>query len=829
MKSKIFILLLSFTGGYLHAQDTIVIDTTVQHQTIEGWGHGGGVLGHVFGAFSMLDTAIANPANYQLLDYLVDDLGLTGSRTWEVGPRIDGTGMDDGDCDSINWSKFQPESFPTGLANYLNYYQERIIINGYNPSFYSSPGYPTHATDQKPWIMFNPGERAQQIWASALYMKDTYNLNINYDVIYNEPSGSVTSTILSDDIKALGPRLIAHGLSTKSHYAEAVSPLTDWDFIIPVQNDPELWPFVGRLSYHNYGTADPYRSYLRDFGLSKGIITAQTEMSNPTFDDLYGDLTLGGVSYWEVAYSSGNTLVPLSGLTSFTPSITYFRMRQVIHYVRPGSMLIGTSSNDNLLHVLAFKKNGKITVVIENTGSSPKNVVLKNLPSGQYGLSKSPYSATAFQELGINTVVTGGTCTIQAGSGSTVTTMYPYSGTNQPPTIMTFVSNPGYLVAPSTTATLSATANDAELSTLTYHWTAISYPGGATPVFTNANASSTSVNGLSASGLYVFEIEVTDGTNTSLKKVYLARYSTDPPPVLGSCGFRVAAPYGLVFGNPGDTTHANIELPLSSVILQAGIADLANSDFTGMGTWSLIQQPAGANAQVGNTIYIYVSLRAQVTGMTVPGDYVFQIIVNKAGYPTLSAEIICTVHPASSAPVITSITASPANPTLPDSTVMLSAITIDPESDLLRHWWKINSVPTGAHPVFDHQCKPVTQVTGLSVPGNYSFTLRAFDDIHMTTKDISIIVNSATGIEFNQQLLPVKIYPDPAVQNFIIEYSNRHFDFIVVDPTGRTALQGRNIFQKIQIDCRDLDPGIYFIIITDQEGQTFTRKLVISR
>jgi hypothetical protein len=150
MKSKIFILLLSFAGTYLQAQDTIVIDTTVQHQTIEGWGHGGGVLGHVFGSFSMLDSAVANPANYQLLDYLVDDLGLTGSRTWEVGPRIDGTGMDDGDCDSINWSKFQPETFPTGLANYLTYYQNRIITNGYNPSFYSSPGYPTHATDQKP-------------------------------------------------------------------------------------------------------------------------------------------------------------------------------------------------------------------------------------------------------------------------------------------------------------------------------------------------------------------------------------------------------------------------------------------------------------------------------------------------------------------------------------------------------------------------------------------------------------------------------------------------------------------------------------------------------
>ncbi|TSA26634.1 MAG: T9SS C-terminal target domain-containing protein [Bacteroidetes bacterium] len=812
-----------------NAQDTVTIDTAIHHQTMAGWGHGGGVLGHVFNAFNMLDSAVANPANLQLLDYLVDDLGLSGSRTWEVGPRIDGTGMDNGDCDSIDWTKFQGESLPLGLANYLVHYQARILSKGYDPSFYSSPGYPTHATDQKPWILYNPGERAQQIWASSLYMKNTYGIETNYAVIYNEPSGSVTYNILADDIKALGPRLIYHGLSTRSHYAEAVSPQTDWGFITPVQNDEELWSYIGRITYHNYGTADPYRSYIRDFGLSKGITTAQTEMGNPTFDDLYSDLTLGGVSYWEVAFSSGNTLVPISGLTSFTPSETYFRMRQLMHYVKPGSLLIGTTSNDDLLHVLAFRRDGKVTVVIENTGPSTKNVLLKNLPPGHYGLSKSTYGATAFQELGINTVGTGGTLTIQSGNGSTVTTLYPYPGTNQPPAIMTFVSNPGYLVAPSSTATLSATANDPELNTLAFHWTATSYPGGSNPVIVNPNSSSAFVSGLTEAGLYVFTIDVDDGVDTSTKKVFLARYNIDPPPVLGSCGFRIAAPYGLVFGNPGDTTHANIELPLSSVILQAGISDLANSDFTGMGTWILVQQPPGANAQVSATIYIYVSLRATVTGMTVPGDYVFQIVVNKPGYPILTAEIICTVHPPSSAPVITSITVTPPNPTLPDSTVLLTAVTSDPEGDLLRHWWKVNSVPAGTHPVFDHQCKNVTQVTGLSVPGAYYFTLRAFDDIHMTTKDITIYVNPSTGTSDHQEIPAIKLYPDPAAEYFIIEHTGRYFAFIVVDITGRTVLNGRNTFEKSQVDCRDLTSGIYSVIVTDQEGQTSARKLIIAK
>ena len=84
---------------------------------------------------------------------------------------------------------------------------------------------------------------------------------------------------------------------------------------------------VGRISYHNYGTADPYRSYIRDFGIAMGIPTAQTEMDPNNIDNLFDDLILGGVSYWEVAYSNSNTVNPNPGYTSFTPSRYYFRIR----------------------------------------------------------------------------------------------------------------------------------------------------------------------------------------------------------------------------------------------------------------------------------------------------------------------------------------------------------------------------------------------------------------------------------------------------------------------------------------------------------------------
>src|SRR3974390_2355483 len=182
-------LLVCLSAGFC---SDIVIQPAQQFQTIAGWGHGGGVLGGTGGAEAFLPPAVAGPVNVQYLDYLVDDLGLTGSRTWEVGPRIDGTGTDDGDCDVVDWNLFETDTFSSADATNLLHFQNYILAEGFQPSFYSSPGYPTHASDQKPWVMNHPGERAQQIWASALYLKTNYGINIAYAVIYNEPSMAAT-------------------------------------------------------------------------------------------------------------------------------------------------------------------------------------------------------------------------------------------------------------------------------------------------------------------------------------------------------------------------------------------------------------------------------------------------------------------------------------------------------------------------------------------------------------------------------------------------------------------------------------------------------------
>jgi hypothetical protein len=53
--------------------------------------------------------------------------------------------------------------------------------------------------------------------------------------------------------------------------------------------------------------------------------------------------------------------------------------------------------------------------------------------------------------------------------------------------------------------------------------------------------------------------------------------------------------------------------------------------------------------------------------------------------------------------------------------------------------------PVGARPTFDHQGLANTSVGNLVLPGTYILTLRAFDDIHMTTKDVTLTVSPSSG------------------------------------------------------------------------------------
>ncbi len=182
---------------------------------------------------------------------------------------------------------------------------------------------------------------------------------------------------------------------------------------------------------------------------------------------------------------------------------------------------------------------------------------------------------------------------------------------------------------------------------------------------------------------------------------------------------------------------------------------------------------------LGSTTYIYVSIRANVSGMTVPGDYVYQVNVTNPGHPDLTAQIVCTVHNATSAPVISSITATPPSVTLPVNAIQLSAVTSGSTNQPLRHWWAVKATPVGAHPLFDHQGRTNTTVSNLVLPGSYTFTLRAFDDLHMTTLDKTVTVSPTPG---------APVITSPAADSVIVGLSYKYTVTASNGPAGYSII-----------------------------------------
>ena len=208
-----------------------------------------------------------------------------------------------------------------------------------------------------------------------------------------------------------------------------------------------------------------------------------TEYMNETTQHLYEDLTLGGVSFWETYGYQGRGYNEISYNNDYTQITSlggeYWWLRQTMHYVRPGAVRIGCTPSNTSLRAVAFSRNGKAIVVLNNNVApiiNAQNAIITGLPPGQYAASETYGDSVIYAERGVQTVDASGTLTI-ALKYKSVLTIYPYSGTNLPPVVTSWKSSPNYLTAPASTTTLSAAAVDPELATVSYTWSIRSQPG----------------------------------------------------------------------------------------------------------------------------------------------------------------------------------------------------------------------------------------------------------------------------------------------------------------------------------------------------------------
>jgi len=713
----------------------VTLRPDVRYQTIMGW------------SAMPWYPGVSPEVRDQVLDEAVDDLGLTWVH-WTVpsGNRSSGLSWelvnDDGDPLHVNWPAFGTGPVDRSIRTWVLPFKRRVEARGQRFGMAITQTFHNRgSTGIVPsWLLANPGEFAEYCTSLLLHLKNVHGLDVAYTVICKDAGDSddnpFEAPVVAEMIKALGPRLAALGLPTKVLYPECHDADTCWRFIQAARDDEELWPFVGMVGYHLYGgeALNTDRPKIRQFALAKGLPTGHAGSDGISLAAPYDDLTLGGVSYWSIGGlggpggGGGNFQIHLNG-TSFSRGAQYWQYRQVTHYVRPGAVRVDTASDSPAVRPLAFVHNGRTTVVLIRqpvaaqappaagaTPAQPLPVTIRNLPAGTYGLSRTT-GAGPYEELGVRTVGPDGLLTVDVPVDC-VLTAYPHQGGNLPPTVTAWEAQPNFLTRPGSGIRLSAAAVDPELNRLTYRWSVTRQPPGARATLADPQSAATPASGLTAAGRYAFTVEVGDGTNQVKRDVLLNVYEGNQPPMLLDVHNRLPV---------------MVTLPQGETELRGGALDLEDDKVTFR--WSVVRQPAGSDVRLETS----GDAKCKVTGITKAGDHVFRLEASD-GAGTVAADLTVPVFPVNSAPVIQSARAEPATLRLPDSMTTLSAMTSDPDGDVISHWWRIKKQPDGSKPVFSKQGASDTTVAGLTVAGAYVFELTVVDRTMFATREVTVTV-----------------------------------------------------------------------------------------
>ena len=712
--------LLAFMGGCTSpapADVTVTIDAQTQYQTMLGWGK---TTPHLRVPDRLRDLCV---------ERMVDDLGLTRLRLEPPSGNRSEHGPwewvnDNGDPYDIEWSAFGTEELDFRAAHWVVPFKDRVEANGEPFDIYVSPSYFDGGSSGTvpAWLLHSPGEYAEWATAVLLRLQEKHGIVADYYCICNEAgnNNAFRPDVVGRMIATLGPRLRELGLPTKIQFPEGVSAEVSLRYIEALKDRADIWPYIGAISYHLYGKNEVLTD-IRDFARERGLPTGQTEFMNLNMDHLYADLTLGGASYWEIYGLGGpdyRLVSTYSDSSAFRGGPQYWNFRQVTHYVRPGAVRVEASSDDAGLRSLAFVKGGQTTVALINTTPphAAQTVSVQGLPAGEYGVCRS-VGRRIYEELGVQMVAADGALTIDVPADA-VLTVYPRAGANEPPTVTSWTAQPHFLTTPADAVTLQATATDPELDAVTYAWSVVSEPTGAEVTLADAASAKTRATGLTAPGEYVFEVAVSDADHTVKREVMLTVFAENQPPILADVHNRIPI---------------MVTLPHSTTELRAGAWDVEGDTVTYQ--WSVVQQPQGSNV----TLEAPTEQKCKLSNITVAGDYTIRLAVSDPTH-TVNEDLNVTVFPVNAAPTIQAA-ATPAALVLPEAKTTLSATTSDPDGDVISHWWEVKARPAGATPVFAKQGLATTEVTELTAPGTYVFTLTVVDLTKHTSGEVVVTVS----------------------------------------------------------------------------------------
>jgi hypothetical protein len=214
------------------------------------------------------------------------------------------------------------------------------------------------------------------------------------------------------------------------------------------------------------------------------------------------------------------------------------------------------------------------------------------------------------------------------------------------------------ITLPSSSASFTASATDADGTVVSYLWTKISGPSAT---LSNTTSKTLSVTNAKTAGTYVFRVTVKDNSNlTDTDDVTLTVNSTSNAPI----------------ANAG--ADKTITLPSSSASFTASATDADGTIASYL--WTKI---SGPSATLSNT----TSRTLSVSNATTAGTYTFRVTVKDNTGLLDTDDVVLIVNGTSSnqAPVVTA--GEKKYITLPTNTASFTAVASDPDGSIVSYQW----------------------------------------------------------------------------------------------------------------------------------------------
>lgn len=443
LSSLSFLLLMSVWSCHspLEKPATITVDASTNYQTWKGW-EATVEVWHRPSNYDSYGNSYIIPSNYgqEKLDTIVNDLGLTALRLelfihLSSGRKGMEPDNDNNDPFTLNQSKILWNYLDPYVREFVIPFKERVEANG--DKFYLV----LSATAWDAWQWNSAEEYAELFMAGMDRLKNLHGIRPDAIIIYNEPdNGSEGYTKVLNALSAIVNRIAQDPFysSVKLRFpaASTISKAHYWLSFLesyrPASDAMQILKNIGEFDFHGYNgfpTRDLNRFRRRAQKLNTDVVMGEWWFRGnndkgairDNANDIIASLTQADATIYQGTVDDVVSVGRVGFASAPKKGPKYYTFRQFYRYIRPGDLRINVVSDDPSLQVLGFESpQRRHTVVVRNTSSDVREIFIKGLSAGTYGVTMTSPSHDGDEQPTI-TISSGNTLNFSLPGDSIVT------------------------------------------------------------------------------------------------------------------------------------------------------------------------------------------------------------------------------------------------------------------------------------------------------------------------------------------------------------------------------------------------------------------------